>query len=127
MSITWTMASLRRTGLILSAVVAVVVAGGVGIYLPHAQASARDKLRDDFAQRAAVAAKLTGGALASSERDSRAFARRTFEGPERTVQAAVDADQKGRAAGAHHWSSGRPTVGCWARIHTHCAVRSTGS
>jgi diguanylate cyclase (GGDEF)-like protein len=88
------MASLRRTGLILSAVVAVVVAGGVGVYLAHAQASARDKLRDDFAQRAALVAKLTGGALASSERDSRAFARRTFGGPERTVQAAVDADQK---------------------------------
>ena len=66
------MASLRRTGLILGAVVAVVVAAGVGVYLAHAQASARDKLRDDFAQRAALAAKLTGGALASSERDSRA-------------------------------------------------------
>ncbi|MDQ5834386.1 MAG: sensor domain-containing diguanylate cyclase [Actinomycetota bacterium] len=85
---------MRRTGLILSAVVAVVVAVGVGVYLAHAQASARDKLRDDFAQRAALAAKLTGGALASGERDSRAFARRTFGGPERTVQAAVDADQK---------------------------------
>ena len=87
-------ASWRRTGLILSAVVAVAVAGGVGIYLAHAQASARDKLREDFAQRAALASKLTGGALASSERDSRAFARRTFGGPKRTVQAAVDADQK---------------------------------
>jgi diguanylate cyclase (GGDEF)-like protein len=88
------MASLRRTGLILSAVMAVVVTGGVGIYLANAQASARDKLRDDFAQRAALVSKLTGGALASSERDSRAFARRTFGGPERTVQAAVDADEK---------------------------------
>jgi diguanylate cyclase (GGDEF)-like protein len=88
------MASWRRTGLILSAVVASVVAGGVGVYLAHAQASARDKLRDDFAQRAALVSKLTGGALASSERDSRAFARRTFGGPDRTVQAAVDADQK---------------------------------
>jgi diguanylate cyclase (GGDEF)-like protein len=88
------MASLRRTGLIVSAVVAVVVVGGVGIYLAHAQASARAKVREDFAQRAALVSKLTGGALASSERDSRAFARRTFGGPERTVQAAVDADQK---------------------------------
>jgi diguanylate cyclase (GGDEF)-like protein len=87
-------ASWRRTGLILSAVVAVAVVGGVGIYLAHAQASARDKLREDFAQRAALASKLTGGALASSERDSRAFARRTFGGPERTVQAAVDVDEK---------------------------------
>jgi diguanylate cyclase (GGDEF)-like protein len=88
------MASLRRTGLIVSAVVAVVVAGGVGIHLAQIQASARDKLREDFAQRAALVSKLTGGALASSERDSRAFARRTFGGPERAVQAAVDADQK---------------------------------
>jgi diguanylate cyclase (GGDEF)-like protein len=87
-------ASWRRTGLILSAVLAVAVAGGVGIYLAHAQASARDKLREDFAQRAALAAKLTGGALAASEPSDRAFARRTFGGPKRTVQAAVDADQK---------------------------------
>jgi diguanylate cyclase (GGDEF)-like protein len=87
-------ASWRRAGLIMSAVVAVAVAGGVGIYLAHAQASARDKLRDDLAQRAALASKLTGGALASSEQSSRAFARRTFGGPERTVQAAVDADKK---------------------------------
>jgi diguanylate cyclase (GGDEF)-like protein len=88
------MASWRGTGLIFSAVVAVVVAGGAGIYLAHVHASARDKLHEDFAERAALASKLTGGALAASERSSRAFARRTFGGPERTVQAAVDADEK---------------------------------
>ena len=85
MSITSAMASLRRTGLILSAVVAVVVVGGVGIYLAQIQASARDKLREDFAQRAALASKLTGGALSASEPSDRAFARRTFGGPERTT------------------------------------------
>ena len=124
MSITSAMASFRRTGLILSAVVAVVVVGGVGIYLAQIQASARDKLREDFAQRAALASKLTGGALASSEPSDRAFARRTFGGPERTVQAAVDADRKtepqariivlrsdGRVLGAYPHSLHRPKQG----------------
>jgi len=120
------MASLRRTGLILSAVVAVVVAGGVGVYLAHAQVSARDKLRDDFVQRAALVSKLTGGALASSERDSRAFARRTFGGPERTVRPR-STQTKRQSRRRASLSSGRPTVECWARIRTHCAVRSTAS
>ena len=83
-----------RVALTVSTVLAVGLVGAVALYLNSTQSAARDKVSEDLANRATLAAQLTAGAVASSLRRNQDYAEQTFGGPPGDVQAAVDADWK---------------------------------
>ncbi|MCA2211790.1 sensor domain-containing diguanylate cyclase [Jidongwangia harbinensis] len=81
-----------NTTLALSTVSALVLIGLVACYLVYTDRAAGDRLRDEFAQRAAVAGELTSGAFTASHAQNKATAEQLFGGDSRSVQAALEAD-----------------------------------
>src|ERR1044072_9048034 len=88
------MSSLRRPSVIASFLIGVALVGALAAYLYGTQAAARDEIIDGFGERATLAARLTSGALNSNLVTTREYARTTFGGPARGIQAAIDADVK---------------------------------
>ncbi|HZC70498.1 MAG TPA: GGDEF domain-containing protein [Jatrophihabitans sp.] len=86
------MSVFRKGTFSASVVLALLLIVATGLYLRHAQDSARQKLRDDFAGRAALAAKLTSGAFSSRSNENEAYAKSTYSGPADTIQTATRVD-----------------------------------
>jgi diguanylate cyclase (GGDEF)-like protein len=78
--------------LALSTVSALALIGLVACYLVYTDRATGDRLRDEFAQRAAVAGELTSGAFTASHAQNKATAEQLFGGDSRAVQAALEAD-----------------------------------
>jgi diguanylate cyclase (GGDEF)-like protein len=81
------------TPLAVTTIGLLVIAGGA-TYLLQTQRSAEQKLRQDFAKRTGLAARLTGSVFSTSGRQSRAYYRIRFAGAARNVQAVVDAEAR---------------------------------
>ncbi|MEV4701894.1 diguanylate cyclase domain-containing protein [Actinoplanes sp. NPDC049316] len=82
----------RGAALVLSCVPALALVGLVGGYLLATDRAASERLRSEFADRATVAAQLTGGAFTASDQQNRSTAEQTHAGDARSVQAALDKD-----------------------------------
>lgn len=88
------MVPVRRRAMFASLALAALLLAATGAYLAHSQDAARQKLRNDFANRAAVAARLTAGVFRSSLPGNVIYAKATYGGPESSIQPAIEADRK---------------------------------
>ncbi|WP_307831227.1 diguanylate cyclase domain-containing protein [Nucisporomicrobium flavum] len=82
----------RGVVLVLSCVLALALIALVGGYLIATDRATGDRLRGEFANRAAVAAQLTSDAFTASAEQNRSTAQQTFSGDPGSVQKALDKD-----------------------------------
>ena len=78
--------------LALSSVAALALIAMVAAYLVFTDRSAGDRLREEFAHRAAIAGQLTSAAFTASFTQNRVAAEQAYSGDARSVQAALDKD-----------------------------------
>lgn len=78
--------------LVLGSMAALALIAMVAAYLIHTDSAAGDRLRDEFAHRAAVAGQVTAAAFTASDEQNRISAEHTYSGDPRSVQAALEKD-----------------------------------
>ena len=82
-----------RRAVVVSSVIAILLVGGLAMYLFSAKRAARDDLRQGLVSRAQIAAELTSGGLSSQGNDSKEYARSAYGGPARRIQRSVMGEQ----------------------------------